>query len=76
MRNIYMNDMVQSLKRSHSRARYLLDYEINFNDYKKMYEKLDIINELPPAFIKETGERYLTPKKSNYLIIKAKNDPT
>ena len=72
VKNIYMNDIIYSLKRSGPRSRIFLDYEINFNDYKKMYEKLDIINELSPSFIKSVGEQYLIPKKSNYLILKAK----
>ena len=72
VKNIYMNDMIYSLKRSGTRASSLLDYEIYFNDYKKMYEKLDIINKMSPAFIRTTGEKYLTPQKSNYLILKAK----
>ena len=72
VKNIYMNDMIYSLKRSHSRARYLLDYEINFGNYKKMYERLDIINQISPDFIKQVGRNFLTPNKSNYLILKAK----
>ena len=72
VKNIYMNDMIYSLKTSGTRANLLLDYEINFNDYKKMYEKLDIINEMSSAFIRVTGRKYLSPKRSNYLILKAK----
>ncbi|MCZ0932156.1 MAG: hypothetical protein OXJ52_03275 [Oligoflexia bacterium] len=64
--------MIYSLKTSGPRSRIFLDYEINFNNYKKMYEKLDMINEMSPAFIKKAGEQYLIPKKSNYLILKAK----
>ncbi|MCY4322033.1 MAG: pitrilysin family protein [Bdellovibrionaceae bacterium] len=72
VKNIYMNDMIYSLKRSRSRARDLFGYEISFNDYKKMYEKLDIIKDLSPEFIKRVGEKYLTPQKSNYIILKTK----
>ena len=72
VKNIYMNDMIHSLKRSSFRARHLLEYEINFNNYKKIYEKLDAVNEISPAFIKQAGKKFLIPKKSNYLILKAK----
>ena len=72
VKNIYMNDMIHTLKRSSSRARNLLDYEINFENYQKIYEKLDIINKMTPDFIKEVGKHYLIPEKSNYLILKSK----
>ena len=73
VKNIYMNEMIYSLKRSASRARILLDYELNFKDYNKMYEKLDIINEISPDFIKKIGKKYLAPEKLNYIILKSEN---
>ena len=71
VRNIQMNEMIYSLKRSSSRARLLLDYEIQFNDYKKMYERLDLLNEISPEFIQTVGEQYLAPEKLAYLILKS-----
>ena len=71
VKNIYMNEMVYSLKRSASRVKILLDYEINFKDYKKMYEKLDVINEISSDFIKEVSKKYLAPEKLNYIILKS-----
>ncbi|MDE0092669.1 MAG: insulinase family protein, partial [Oligoflexia bacterium] len=71
VKNIYMNNMIYSLKRSRTRSRILLDYEINFNDYKKMYEKLDVMEGMSPDFIRRVGEKYLTSERLNYLILKA-----
>ena len=71
VKNIQMNEMVHSLKRSGSRSKLLLDYEIRLNDYKKMYEKLDLINEMSPDFIQKVGKKYLIPEKMSYLILKS-----
>ena len=71
VKNIYMNNMIYSLKRSGTRSRILLDYEINFNDYKRMYEKLDMMEGMSPDFIRRVGEKYLTSERLNYLILKA-----
>ena len=76
VKNIYMNEMVYSLKRSASRSRILLDYEINFKNYKKMYEKLNVINEISPDFIKELSKKYLAPEKLNYIILKSEKTQT
>jgi len=69
-KNMQMNDMVLSLKRSSSRSRLLADYEIRLNDYKRLYEKLDLLNEMTPEFIQKTGEKYLHPEKLSYVILK------
>ena len=72
VKNIQMNNMIYSLKRSSARTRLILDYEMNFNDYKKMYEKLDLLNEMTPQFIRQVGEKYLSPEKLTYVILKPK----
>ena len=72
VKNIYMNNMIASLKKSEYRATTLLNYEIDFNNYKKMYEKLDTIGKMSADFIQLTGKKYLNPNKLNYLILKAK----
>ena len=70
VKNIAMNEMIDKLKKSRSRARLLLDYEINFNDYTKLYEKLDFMETLEPEFIKQVGQNYLKPERLNYIILK------
>lgn len=69
-KNMQMNAIVLSLKRSSSRSSLLADYEIRLNDYKKLYEKLDLLNEMSPEFIQKTGEKYLQPEKLSYVILK------
>ena len=71
VKNIQMNEMVYSLKRSQYRARLILDYEIQLNDYKKMYERLDLMNSMSLEFIQKTGEKYLKPERLSYLILKS-----
>ncbi len=72
VKNIQMNEIIYSFKKSKSRARLLLDNEILFNDYTKMYEELDMLNEISPEFVQTTGEKYLIPEKMSYLILKPK----
>ena len=69
-RNILIAEMVDALKRSKSRARLLLDYEISFNDYKKMYEQIAWLDELDLNFIQSTGQKYLKEERLNYVILK------
>ena len=71
VKNISMIEAITFLKRSGYRVRILLDYEINFGDYRKMYNKLDLLNEMSPEFIKKVGEKYLSSQRLNYLILKA-----
>ncbi len=69
-KNMQMKNMVFSLKRSASRARLLADYEIQLNDYKKLYDKFDLLDNISPEFIQKTGEKYLAPDKLSYVILK------
>ena len=68
--NILIAEMIHSLKRSQSRALLLLDYEVNFNNYQKMYEKIDWLDELDFKFIQSTGKKYLTEERLNYVFLK------
>ena len=72
VKNIQMNEMLYSLKTSGKRARMILDYEIQHKDYKKMYERLDWLDEMSPEFIKKTAKKYLNPERLTYLILKPK----
>ena len=71
IKNIQMNEMISYLKRSTGRSRQILDYEINFNDYKKMYKKLDFLNEISLEFIQQVGEKHLAPEKLSYVLLKS-----
>ena len=70
IKNIAMNEMIEWLKKSQSRARLLLDYEINFNDYTKLYEKLAFMDKVQPEFIKQAAQTYLKPERLNYITLK------
>ena len=74
VKNIQMNSMIHSLKRSRYRARLILDYEIQLNDYKKMYEILEWMNKMSLEFIQKTGEKYLSPERLSYLILKSEKE--
>ena len=71
VKNIQMTEMVYSLKRSMHRAGLLLDYELQFNDYRRMYEKLDLLDEMSPEFIRSVGEKYLNSERMSYVILKS-----
>ena len=70
VKNIAMTEMIDRLKKSRSRARLLLDYEINFEDYSKLYEQLDFMETVEPEFIKQVGQTYLQPERLNSIILK------
>ena len=70
VRNIAMNQMVSILKKPHSRANLLLYNEIGFNNYEKMYEEIDFLNEIDFEFIRSVGRKYLTEERLNYVILK------
>ena len=72
VKNIQMNQMVSNLKKSESRAHLLLHYELLLNDYKKLYEYLDVIHNLSPEFIQAVGEKYLKASRYSYIILKPK----
>lgn len=67
VRNILLNSQVSGLKKNGSRAYKLAYYEIQYKDYKKLYEKLEAIQSLSPDFIKSVTQRYLDPKKLSYV---------
>ena len=71
IKNIQMNEMISYLKRSTGRSQQILDYEIRFNDYKKMYKKLDFLNEINLEFIQQVGEKHLAPEKLSYVLLKS-----
>ncbi len=70
VKNIFLNEMLDSLKKNRSRARMILDYEILFSDYKKIYEKLDQIDSMSLDFVQKTGEKYLHPHRLSYVILR------
>ena len=71
-KNIYLNGVVNNLKHTSSRAYYLASYEMNFKDYKKMYESLNQLEEISLDFIREVAKKYLNFNKMSYLILKPK----
>ena len=70
VKNITMNEMVSMLKSSFNRARLLLYSEMTFNDYKKIYEQIDFLNEIDFNFISSVGKKYLKENRLNYITLK------
>ena len=70
VKNIQMNNLIFSLKKSSYKASLLIDYEIRLGNYKKLYEKIDTLNSLSPEFIQKTGEKYLNPSRLSYVILR------
>ena len=70
VKNITMNSLVSSLKRPSRRAYLLLDYEIAFNDYKKVYEQIDFLEEIDFEFVSSVGKKYLKTDRLNYVTLK------
>lgn len=71
VKNIQLNNILDSFKGSKSRALLILDYEIQFGDYKKIYEELDWFNKISPEFVQKTAKKYLKPENMYYMSIKA-----
>ena len=71
VKNILLNDQVQRLKKSSYRAYQLAYYEMQYGDYKKLYSHLKAAEKLSPDLITHVANRYLDPKKLNYLKMKA-----
>ena len=67
VKNIQWNVMVNRLKRSSSRASCLALNEMYFEDYKRLYSRLNQINSLSASFIKDTAKKYLNENKLSYL---------
>ena len=67
VRNILLNSQVSSLKKSGSRAYKLAYYEIQYKDYRKLYERLETVQNLSPDFIKTVTQKYLDPKRLSYV---------
>ena len=70
VKNITMNEMVSMLKSSFNRAYLLLHSEIAFNDYQKIYEQIDFLNEIDFDFISSVGKKYLKEDRLNYITLK------
>ena len=73
VKNITMNGMVSILKKSFNRAHLLLHSEIAFNDYQKIYEQIDFLNEIDFDFISSVGKKYLKENQLNYITLKPEN---
>lgn len=71
VKNIKMNEMVFALKRSMYRAKTIWEHEIDFGDWKKMYEKLNVLDEMSSGMIQAAGQKYLKPEQLSYLILKS-----
>ena len=67
VRNILLDSQINSLKQSGSRAYKLAYYEIQYKDYRKLYEKLEAVQNLSPDFIKSVTQKYLDPKRLSYV---------
>lgn len=70
VKNIMMNDLVSILKRPFRRAYILLDAEMKFNDYRKIYEQMEFLNEIDFEFISSVGKKYLNKNRLNYVTLK------
>ena len=69
-KNITMNEMVSMLKSSYDRADLLLNSEIAFNDYQKIYDQIDFLNEIDFDFVSSVGKKYLKEDRLNYITLK------
>ena len=65
--NIFLNSQVDQLKKSSYRAFQIAYYETQYKDYKKLYERLEIVKNLSPDFIKSVADQYLRPEKLSYV---------
>ena len=69
-RNIKMTAMVSYLKKPNYRARMLLDAEMGFDDYKKIYEEIDFLEDVDFDFVSSVGKKYLKKERLNYISLK------
>ena len=70
VKNIKMNQVVSLLKKSSSRAYMLLENEMAFNDYQKMYDEINFLNDIDFEFINSVGKKYLNKNRLNYISLK------
>ena len=71
-RNIKMNEIVASLKRTNNRVRLLLDAEMGFDDYKQIYEEMDFLEDIDFDFVTSVGKKYLKRERLNYISLQPK----
>jgi len=70
VKNIMMNQLVSILKQPSRRAYVLLDSEMKFNDYRKIYEQIEFLNEIDFEFVSSVGKKYLNKNHLNYIALK------
>lgn len=74
VKNIHTNQLLFSLKKDTDKLFLLSDFEIQLGDYKKLYEKLDILHGLSSQFIKQVGEKYLQAERFSCITVKNQNN--
>ena len=73
-KNIALNLLVSNLKKPHQRVLLLLDPEIGFNNYEKMYEEIDFLSEIDFEFVSSVGKKYLKENRLNYTVLKPESN--
>ena len=71
VKNILLNDQVHRLKKSAYRAYQLAYYEMQYGDYRTLYNHLKAAEKLSEDMITHAANRYLKPNRLNYLKMEA-----
>ena len=71
-RNMKMSELVYFLKKPFYRARMLLDAEMGFGNYNKIYEEIDFLEDIDFDFVTSVGKKYLKKRAIELYQFKTK----
>ncbi len=73
-RNQIVVSQVESLKTLHGKAESLATNEMLFGDYTRVFTDIDKYMKITPAQIQKVARKYLSPERSNLVVVRPQGD--